>query len=365
MRVTFVLPAPVRIPMGGAAVVYRHAAGLAARGHAVTVVAPREGAGGLRAKARAVAVGVRDRLHGVGQTPYYDALGVETREVANLSDIPVGEAVIATGHQTAPWVATLGDAAGEKVYFVQHDERHLTPAAEATWHLPLARIAVAGWIADTLAASGAPAVGVVPNAVDPADFAADAPLDRRPPRTVSLYHRLPSKGPDTLVAALRAIRSVRPDAEADVIAARPPSHAFPPWVRLHIRPDARALRALYNAAAVVLHTSRLEGWGLVPMEAAACGCAVVATASRGPAEYLRAGESMIEVPVGDAAALARETVRLFDDDAARVRLARAAMADVARFSWDASTAEFERLLLNLVRDGSGPGSRGRTVEAGL
>ncbi|HEX9950881.1 MAG TPA: glycosyltransferase family 4 protein [Rubricoccaceae bacterium] len=356
MRITFVLPAPVRIPMGGAAVVYRHAAGLAARGHAVTVVAPREGAGGARAKARAVAVDVRDRLHRVGRAPYYDAPGVETREVGSLTgaDVPSGDAVIATGYQTASWVAALNERAGEKAYFVQHDERHLTPAAEATWHLPLARIAVARWIADTLAAAGAPAEGVVPNAVDPADFAADMPLDGRPPRVVALYHRLPSKGPDTLIAALRAVRTARPDAEADVIAARPPSHAFPAWVRVHIRPDARALRALYNGAAVVLHTSRLEGWGLVPMEAAACGCAVVATASRGPAEYLRAGASMFEVPVGDAAALACETVLLLGDDAARVRLARAAMVDVGRFSWDASTAEFERLLVQLVRGGTRP-----------
>ena len=362
MRVTFVLPAPVRVPMGGAAVVYRHAAGLAARGHTVTVVAPREGTGGAFARARAVAVDVRDRLHRVGRVPYYDAPGVETREVARVGDAVSGDAVIATGYQTAAWVTALDAAAGEKVYFLQGDERTLSVAAGQTWADPMARIAVSTWLAETVAAAGHPVLGTVPNAVDPADFGPDAALSGRAPRVVALYHRHAVKDPDTLFAALHAIRSARPDVEADVIAARPPSHALPAWVRLHIRPDARALRALYNGAAVVLHTSRLEGWGLVPMEAAACGCAVVATASRGPAEYLRAGESMVEVPVGDAAALARETVRLLGDDAARVRLARAAMADVARFSWDASTAEFERLLFQIVRGGSGPGGRVRVAD---
>lgn len=329
---------------------YRHAAGLAARGHAVSVVAPRQGAGGLAARARSVAVAARDRLHGVAAVPYYVAAGVETRDVERIGDETglSGDAVIATGHQTAPWVASLPAGAGEKVYFVQHDERHLTPAAEATWHLPLARIAVARWIADLLAEAGAPARGVVPNAVDPADFACDEPLAGRGPRLVALYHRLPSKGPDTLIEALAAIRRARPDAVADVIAARPPSHALPPWVRVHVRPDVRTLRGLYNRASVVLHTSRLEGWGLVPMEAAACGCAVVATASRGPAEYLRAGTSMVEVPVGDAAAVARETLRLFSDAAARIALADAARADVSRFSWDASTDTFERLLTEIA-----------------
>ena len=351
MRVTFVLPAPVRIPMGGAAVVYRHAAGLAARGHVVRVVAPRRGAGGLSGRLRAAAVRLRDRLHGVADVPFYSARGVETVEVAAVrpSDFPQTESVIATGFQTAPWVAALPTTAGEKAYFLQHDERHLDARAHATWHLPFVRIAVATWIAETVEAAGCPVAGVVPNAVDPADFTLDAPVAGRGPRVVALYHRLPAKGPETLVAALDHLRRLRPDVEADVIAARPPSHRLPKYVRVHIRPDAHALRALYNRAAVVLHTSRLDGWGLVPMEAAACGCAVVATASRGVAEFLRAGVSMREVPVGDALALAAETAALLADEPARVALATAGMADVARFSWDASTAEFERLLLATQR----------------
>lgn len=351
MTITFVLPAPVRIPMGGAAVVYRHAAGLAARGHRVTVVAPRTGAGGLVGRARALAVRLRDRHHGVSQMPYYAATGVETLELESISDasVPDADSVIATGYQTAPWVAALIARKGKKVSFLQHDERHLTPRAEATWALPMARIAVARWIAETVEAAGYPVLGVVPNAVDPADFALDRPLAGRSPRVVALYHRLPSKGPDTLVAALDEMRQLRGDVVADVIAARPPGHRLPGWVRVHVRPDLAQLRALYNRAAVVLHTSRLEGWGLVPMEAAACGCAVVATASRGVAEFLRAGVSVVEVPVGDAAALAEAAVGLLDDPDARIRLARAGMADVARFSWDASTDAFERLLTEVTR----------------
>ena len=65
MRITFVLPNPIRIPMGGAKVAYQHASGLAARGHEVRVVAPRQGDSGPLALARRAAVAVRDRLHGV------------------------------------------------------------------------------------------------------------------------------------------------------------------------------------------------------------------------------------------------------------------------------------------------------------
>ena len=165
---------------------------------------------------------------------------------------------------------------------------------------------------------------------------------------VALYHRLPVKGPDTLVDALDALRRLVPDVGADVVAARPPRHRLPDWAEVHVRPGRAALRALYNRAAVCLHTARLEGWGLVPHEAAVCGCAVVATASRGVAEFLTPGASMRQVPVGDAGALAAAAADLLLDDAARVRLAAAAVADAGRFSWDASTDRLEAIVREAV-----------------
>ncbi len=351
MRVLFVLPAPVRIPMGGAAVVYRHAAGLAARGHEVTVTAPRRGEG-MRGWMMRAAVVLRDRVHGVERAPLFDPAGVRTVEVAAPAALSARgyDAVIATGHQTAPWVSHLAEREEARpFYFLQHDERYLSPSAERTWHLPMTRLAVARWIAETIEAHGETVSAVIPNALDPADFALDRPIEGRGPRVVALYHRLSVKGPDTLVRALDRLRDLVPGVGADVVSARPPSHRLPGWVDLHVRPDRDALRAIYNRAAVCLHTSRLEGWGLVPMEAAACGCAVVATASRGVAEFLRDGRSMVEVPVEDANALAAAAARLLLDPAERTRVVRAGMDDVARFSWAASTDLFEQVLLDGVR----------------
>ena len=341
--------------MGGVAVVYRHAAGLARRGHHVTVAAPRR-ASGVAGWLRSVAVWGRDRLHGVGTEPYYRAGRVETREPRSPGGLDVSnvDAVIATGHQTAPWVKDLLSAwrgGREKragLYFIQHDERYLSPMAEDTWHLGLTNVPVSGWIADVLQGHGAPVEGTVPNAVDPLVFALDRPVSGREARVIALYHRLPVKGPDVLVAALERLRSLVPDVRADVISARPPRHQIPSWVDVHVRPRPSHLRDLYNRAAVCLHTARLEGWGLVPMEAASCGCAVVATASRGPAEYLRAGRSYVEVPVGDGIAVAEAAADLLGDPTRRCTLAEAALSDVARFSWDDSTSRFESIIRRAV-----------------
>ncbi|GAB5535257.1 MAG: hypothetical protein Rubg2KO_15060 [Rubricoccaceae bacterium] len=234
------------------------------------------------------------------------------------------------------------------MYFVQGDERYQSATAEATWSLPFTRVAISTWLADVLDAHDAPVEAVIPNAIDPETFAATRQLNDRAPRVIALYHRLPVKGPDTLIDALKRLQDQMPGVEAEVISSRPPRHRFPSWVTVHVRPTLNELVALYNRASVCLHTSRLEGWGLVPMEAAACGCAVVATASRGVSEYLTDGRSMCLVDVGDAANLASHAARLLTHSDERIRIATAGIEDVARFSWKDSTDRLESVLLASV-----------------
>lgn len=347
MRIAFVLPGPARVPMGGVAVVYRHAEALATRGHEVALYLPTRPGGRLRA----LAVGMRDRLHGVTDHQPYSA--EEARRVlvprVDRNSVEPQDVIVATGYQTVPWVERLDGERGQPVLFAQHDERELASRkAERWWASEMPRIAVSEWLCQRLRSGGKRCLGVAPNAVDPTVFGVDRPIPNRGNSVVALYHRHPSKGPKTLIEALHTIRRLRPSSDLTIIAARRPSHRVPEGVRVIVRPTRPELRAVFNRSAVVLHASRIEGWGLVPMEAAACGCAVVATDSLGPREYLRPGRSMVEVPVGDGETLGREAVRVLSDPPHRVRLAEAALEDVARFTWEASHDRLESLLVELV-----------------
>lgn len=100
--------------------------------------------------------------------------------------------------------------------------------------------------------------------------------------------------------------------------------------------DAADLPALYSAATVVAYASRYEGFGLPPVEAMACGAAVVASAV-----------GALPQVVGDGAFLvARHTPQcwvaalrpLLRDDAERRDLRARASVCAARMSW-ASTAD--------------------------
>ncbi len=93
-------------------------------------------------------------------------------------------------------------------------------------------------------------------------------------------------------------------------------------------------------AAVLVHTSRYEGFGNVLVEALACGTPVVATdCPFGPAEILAGGRHGVLVPCGEPDRLARGIVtalaRPFDRAALRARAQDFHLRTVARLYLDA------------------------------
>jgi glycosyltransferase involved in cell wall biosynthesis len=80
------------------------------------------------------------------------------------------------------------------------------------------------------------------------------------------------------------------------------------------------------------------------VEAAAAGCAVIASAHGGVPEIIRNGETGRLVAPGDPAAFARAAAELLDDPAVRERFGAAARADVRRrFSADRLLVEIQAL----------------------
>jgi alpha-1,3-rhamnosyl/mannosyltransferase len=97
-----------------------------------------------------------------------------------------------------------------------------------------------------------------------------------------------------------------------------------------LAPSDPVLRSLYRNAAVVLVPSLAEGFGLVAVEAIACGAPVLAAAAAALPEATAGAAALLDP--ADSAAWARAIRALFDDAelAARARaasLARAALFD--------------------------------------
>lgn len=94
--------------------------------------------------------------------------------------------------------------------------------------------------------------------------------------------------------------------------------------------DRDALADRYRSADALLFPVLWdEPFGLVPLEAMACGTPVIATGTGGSAEFLVDGENCLLVPRGDPVALANAVRTLADDPALRESIARGATATVS------------------------------------
>jgi D-inositol-3-phosphate glycosyltransferase len=96
-----------------------------------------------------------------------------------------------------------------------------------------------------------------------------------------------------------------------------------------------ALPSYYSAADVVAVPSRYESFGLVAVEAMACGTPVVATRSGGLRFTVEDGLNGLLAPVGEAPRFARALTRVLSDDVLRRRLSVGALNSAQRFSWPA------------------------------
>ena len=210
-----------------------------------------------------------------------------------------------------------------------------------------------------LLALGAPAdrLHVAPCGVDLTAFSPQGPVAPRTPgrlRVLSIGRLVERKGVDTLVRALAELRAVRPlGPDVELVVAGGPDVAG-----LDDDPEVRRLRelagalgvadrvrfvgrvgrddvpALMRSADVVACVPWYEPFGIVPLEAMACGVPVVAAAVGGMLDSVVDGVTGVHVPPREPHAVASVLADLLPDEARRHELGAAGAAHVAAgFGW--------------------------------
>ncbi len=97
--------------------------------------------------------------------------------------------------------------------------------------------------------------------------------------------------------------------------------------------DQDRLVYYYSAAELVVVPSHYESFGMVALEAMACGTPVVASKVGGLAYNVQDGQTGFLVPNGDAEALAAKIQRLLTDQELNDKLGRQAAAWAGRYGW--------------------------------
>lgn len=116
---------------------------------------------------------------------------------------------------------------------------------------------------------------------------------------------------------------------------------------MHSPKSDHELAQLYNKANLFISTSYFEGFGLPPLEAMACGTAVVTTDSGGINEYAVNGENCLIVPVGDVESIFNAVNMLIKDNELRFKLIDGGIYTSSKFTWDVMVDKFEMELLKV------------------
>jgi len=108
-------------------------------------------------------------------------------------------------------------------------------------------------------------------------------------------------------------------------------------------PD-EVLAELYSSSDAFLYTSYVEGFGLPPLEAMACGTPVVMTDNKGSRDYAVDGFNALISQPGDVKSLTDNLLKVLQDDKLRDRLIENGLETAKKFTWEKTVENFEKAL---------------------
>jgi len=270
-----------------------------------------------------------------------------------------------------PTVVTVHDLAflAHPEAFVPAKRRYLAAMTRLSTHRARRVIAVSAHTAADLTRyfNVPPAkITVIPNAADPAFRPAANPADIAafrqsmglPERFVLAVGTLePRKNLRRLVDAFARIAPQAPEVSLVIVggAGWRTSDLAPHVASLGLGERIRFagyvengdLPRWYQAATVFCYPSLYEGFGLPPLEAMACGTAVVTSNTSSLPEVV--GDAALTVDPTDTPAIAAALLYLLTDDALRATLAAAGLAQATQFRWARTAAETRAVLADAAK----------------
>ena len=274
-----------------------------------------------------------------------------------LEIAPDADITLATSFETARPAYLLN---GEKFYFPQHFEvyfsdgfdspPHADALARQSYNLGFRLIANSTWLRAKLRSElGDVPVALCPNAIDHSVFNGQPKLSTstREITVISYGGRQAGwKGFREMAQAMAIARSTLREYEiewrvyGDALVA---PNEITPYKPLGFLSPSR-LSEEYRKADILLSASWYESFPLFPIEAMACGLAVVTT-QMGTEEYAMHGITAEIVEPKDPESIAKGLMKLIQDQDYRRRIAEAGNEKAREFTWDVSVRRLEGILL--------------------
>ena len=345
-KINFILPALSTKPGGGTKIMYEYANRFAHLGYDVTVIHSIK----RPFKKAKTPIWLRYILLRLKkkQTWFVFSPKIKIILAKEISDeyVPKADIVISTWWQMAYAVDSLSENRGRKFNFIQ-DYEIWTGQKERVYEsylLPLRCIVISKYLSDLVYKISGVMPVLIPNAIDTSIFKIKNPIEQRDPFSIMmLYSEEPRKGSQYGIEALLKLKEKYPLLKVSFFSTFKRPKSLPDWIIFHRQPSN--LSELYNNHAIFISPSLGEGWGLPPMEAMACGCAVTCTNIGGHLDFAIENETALLIEPASASQLIKAVTTLIEEPLTRIRIATLASEYVSsEFSWDSSVKKMENIL---------------------
>ena len=174
------------------------------------------------------------------------------------------------------------------------------------------------------------------------------PIESRiPENLVFIARKGIQKDPATAIAAMNKIHETIPDIRISAYG-NINKNDMPDFVHYHQNPSDKKVVDLLNSNSIFVTTSVLEGYPLPPLEAMACGCAVISTDSVGVREYLNHGVNGIICPTKSPDLIAESVLQLIADNPRRMEIARKGYETAMEHSYENMTNNFLKAMAEFI-----------------
>ncbi len=303
---------------------------------------------------------------------HYWMSGIAARDLKAAWNIPVVHMFHTLGLMKQRVARTPGEAEGD--YRLEGEKEVLQLADRIVAATP-AELAQLQWLyqADTRK------VVIIPPGVDISRFYPIHPDEAKevigvPPcdKTLLFVGRIePLKGVDTLIQAICLMQDKRvyvclvviggdvdsdtdsPNDEMERLKAMREQAGLQDLVTFLGKRSQDTLPYYYSAAEAVVVPSHYESFGMVALEAMACGTPVVASQVGGLAFLVRDGVTGYTVPVDEPQALADRLTALVQDSALRRKLGEQALQEARQYAWENIAARMIELYQQVLDSANG------------
>lgn len=353
LRISFIIP--FTDMTGGIAVVLEYHRHLTALGHEVNIFYPLLPYGGfLRDRPLWKRFPARTRqllrnLTGAKRAIPLFSENIPVKPLFRISNsgLPDADAVIATAWPTAYDVTKLSSRKGKKFYLVQGYEIWCgdVKMVDDSYRLPLNIITIAPWLTDLMKDKfNRNDVMEIHNGIRLDKFYPPDTKDFNQASILMMASELELKGTKDGIEALAIVKERYPQLKITMFGlCDKPSAPFD--FEYHRNPPYEKLLSLYQRAAIFIFTSHRDGWGLTPIEAMACRCALIAT-NVGCIPMLNNGKNMVLADVKSPASIANGLIKLLEDNSQTEKIAGEGLTCVQELDWAKSAQMLQDRILS-------------------